>query len=118
MRREDLRVEGGAQLARQGRLEVGKGRALDVLRAELLRLVLLDHDQPVGAFLQRVEFDARFFVYPLDRGLEGGDHLGAMLGDGESRDHNDDAHVGCLPPGHENGWYFSRRGSTGTVSTT
>jgi hypothetical protein len=40
------------------------GRALGVSRARLLRFVLLDHDEPAGHFLQRVELNARWAVNP------------------------------------------------------
>src|SRR6516165_5867928 len=98
VRREDLRVEAAGELAFQRGPQVGEGRALDVLRSRLVRLVLLDHDQPVGSLEQRVEFDAWFVVNPGDRRLEGRDYLGAVLGDGKGRDDLDNAHVGCSPP--------------------
>ncbi len=44
---EDLRAEIAAELALQSGPQPGEGRALGVLRSRLLRLVLLDHDQPV-----------------------------------------------------------------------
>src|SRR5215467_1325544 len=71
VRREDLRVEAAAELAFQRGPQTGEGRALDVLRSRLLRLVLLDHDQPVGPLEQRIKFNARFVVNPGDRRLEG-----------------------------------------------
>src|SRR5215510_6080523 len=58
VRREDLRVEAAGELALQRGPQVGEGRALDVLRARLLRLVFLDHDQPVGPLEQRIKFNA------------------------------------------------------------
>jgi hypothetical protein len=54
-----------------------------VLGPRLLRLVLLDHDEPVWSLVQRLQFNARFAMDPGDRLLEGRDHLGAVLEDGE-----------------------------------
>src|SRR5215471_1371814 len=70
VRHEDLRIEAAGELALQRGPQVGEGRALDVLRSRLLRLVLLDHDQPVGPLEQRIEFNARFGMNPGDRRLE------------------------------------------------
>jgi hypothetical protein len=42
--------------------------------------------------VQRVELNARFAVNPRNRRLEGRDHLGAVLGEGEGRDDDDNAH--------------------------
>jgi hypothetical protein len=95
VRHEHLRVQTTARLALQCRPQVGEGRALEVFRPRLLRLVLLDHDQPVASLVQRVQFHARFAVYPGDRRLEGGDHRGAVLGDGKGRDDDDNAHIPC-----------------------
>ncbi len=55
-----------------------------MLRSRLLRLILLDHDQSVAPFVQRVEFNARFVVDPGDSRLEGRDHLGPLRGDGKA----------------------------------
>jgi hypothetical protein len=96
VRREDLRVQAAAELALQIRPQAGEGRALKVFRARLLRLVLLDHDEPVATLVQRVEFDARFVMDPGDRLLEGRDHLGTVFGDGKGRDDDDNSHVGCF----------------------
>src|SRR5215469_13476949 len=80
--------------------QVSQGRTSGVFRARLLRLVLLDHDQPVASLMQRVQFNARLVVDPGDCLLEGCDHLGAVPGDGKGRDDDSDAHVRCfLPPG-------------------
>src|SRR5512132_1751319 len=98
VRHEDLRVETAAQLALQGRPQVSEGRTLGVLGPRLLRLVLLDHDEPVWSLVQRVQFNARFAMDPGNRPLEGRDHLGAVLGDGNGRDDDDNAHVSCLLP--------------------
>ena len=48
--------------------------------------------------MQRVQLNARFVVNLGDRLLEGRDHLGAVLGDGIGRDHDDNAHVRRFPP--------------------
>ena len=50
-----------------------------MLGSRPLRLVLLDHDQPVAPFVRGVKLNAGFAVHPGDRGLEGRDHLGAVL---------------------------------------
>jgi len=83
---KDLRVEITAEPALQIGQQAGQGRALAVLRARLLRLVLLNHHQPVWPLVQGVKLNTRFVVDPGDRRLEGRDHLGAVLGNGKGRD--------------------------------
>jgi hypothetical protein len=70
-----------------------RGRALKVLGPRFLRLVLLDHDQPVRALVQGVHVNTRFLVHSGDGSLEGRHHLLAVLGDGKGRHDRHDAHV-------------------------
>jgi len=63
-------------------------------------LVLLDHDQSVGALVQRVELNPPFAVNSDDCFLESLDHLGAVFENRIGRDHDDNAHVRLSPPDH------------------
>lgn len=81
VRDADVHVGTAAELAVQSGPQAGQGRALGVLGSRPLRLVLLDHDQPVAPLVQGVELNAGFAVRPGDRGLEGRERLGVVLGD-------------------------------------
>jgi hypothetical protein len=94
---EALGVETVGELPLQRRPQINAGRTLGVRRARLLRLVLLDHDEPVVSRTRGVELNAWFVVGPNECLLEGCDHLGVVLGDGKGRDDEDNAHVRGLP---------------------